>query len=63
MDAPELVNESFSSRQFSDCIAHELANPLNGMLLSVEVIERYCKTNPRAVDNIADLPQNPAKRD
>jgi signal transduction histidine kinase len=55
MGAPELVNESFSSRQFSDCIAHELANPLNGMLVSVEVIERYCETNPRAVDEITDL--------
>ena len=40
MGRPEPVNKSFSSRQFSDCIAHELANPLNGMLVSVEVMER-----------------------
>jgi len=55
MGEPELVHGSFSSRQFSDCIAHELANPLNGMLVSVEVLERYCETNPRAVDKVADL--------
>jgi signal transduction histidine kinase len=56
MGKPEAVNAFFSSHKFCDYVAHEIANPLNGMLVSVEVIERYFETNPRAMDEIGDLP-------
>ena len=49
------MNTSFFSRKFCDYIAHELANPLDGMLVSVEVIEEYFEANPRAMDEIGDL--------
>lgn len=49
------MNTSFSSRKFCDYIAHELTNPLDGMLVSVEVIEEYFEANPRAMDEIGDL--------
>jgi signal transduction histidine kinase len=50
------VNPSFSTCEFCDYIAHEIANPLNGMLISVEFIERCLQTRPNAVDEIGDLP-------
>lgn len=52
----EPVNRSFSSRKFCDYIAHELANPLNGMLMSVEIIERFFKANPHAMEENGGLP-------
>jgi signal transduction histidine kinase len=50
------VNTSFSSHKFCDYIAHELAGPLNGMLMSVDLIVKYLEANPRAADEIGDLP-------
>jgi hypothetical protein len=38
MEESEAVNAAFFSPEFFDYIAHELANPLNGMLMSVEII-------------------------
>jgi signal transduction histidine kinase len=56
MGAREPVNTSFSSHKFCDYIAHELANPLNGMLMSVDLIVKYLEANPRAADEISNLP-------
>ena len=36
----------FFNRRFFQYIAHELANPLNGMLMSVEALESYAQANP-----------------
>ena len=55
MGKPEPVNTSFSARKFCDYIAHELASPLNGMLVSADLIERYLEGNPRAMDEIGDM--------
>lgn len=46
----------FASGKFCDWIAHELANPLHGMLWSVEAMEKYLKANPPAMEAIGDLP-------
>jgi signal transduction histidine kinase len=56
MRALQPVNTSFSSHKFCDYIAHELAGPLNGMLMSVDLIVKYLEANPRAADEIGDLP-------
>jgi len=48
-------DSSFPSRHLGRYVAHELANPLNGMLASVEIMERCFQANPRAMDEIADL--------
>jgi signal transduction histidine kinase len=56
MGQPEAVNGSYSSRKFCDYIAHELASPLNGMLISAEIIEQYFAASPRAMDEIGELP-------
>jgi two-component system sensor histidine kinase HydH len=56
MEELEPVPRSYSSHKFCDYIAHELANPLNGMLMSAEIIERYFGAQPRAMDEIGDLP-------
>lgn len=55
MEAPEMLHTSFSGN-LCDYVAHELANPLNGMLMSVELIGRYFEANPRALDEIGNLP-------
>jgi signal transduction histidine kinase len=57
MEKPEAVHNVFSSPEFCDYLTHELANPLNGMLVSAEVIERYFQAHPRAMDEIGDLPE------
>jgi two-component system sensor histidine kinase HydH len=57
MGQPRAADGSFSSRKFCDYIAHELASPLNGMLMSAEIIEQYFEANPRAVDEIGDAPR------
>jgi signal transduction histidine kinase len=56
MSEPEPVEDSFSAPKFCDYIAHEMGNPLNGMLVSAEILERYLQANPRAMDQIGDLP-------
>ena len=56
MKEPEPVSASLSSRNFSDYVAHELANPLNGMLWSAEIMEKYFAANSRAMDEIGDVP-------
>jgi signal transduction histidine kinase len=56
MGKPAAVDASFSSCEFCDYIAHELANPLNGMLMSAELIERFIQTGSCAADEIGDLP-------
>jgi signal transduction histidine kinase len=55
MGGPEWENTSFSARKLCAYIAHELGNPLNGMLVSAEIIERYLESNPRAMDEIGDV--------
>ena len=55
MNQPETANTSFSPHKFCDYVGHELGNPLNGMLLSLEVIEKYVETYPRARNDIGDL--------
>lgn len=55
MPESEAVNRSFPPQKLYEYIAHELANPLNGMLMSVELIERYAAANPRATDEIGGL--------
>jgi two-component system sensor histidine kinase HydH len=55
MSRPEPVEASLSSLKFSDYVTHELANPLNGMLVSVEIVEKYFAANPRAMDEIGDV--------
>jgi signal transduction histidine kinase len=55
MGGPESENTSFSARKLCAYIAHELGNPLNGMLVSAEIIERYLEANPRAMDEIGDV--------
>jgi signal transduction histidine kinase len=57
MRHPAAASTSLSSRKFCDYVAHELANPLNGMLMSAEVIEKYVEADPRAMDEIGDLTQ------
>jgi signal transduction histidine kinase len=47
---------SFSPKFFA-YIAHELGNPLHGMLLSAELIARYSTAHPGALKEIADLPE------
>jgi nitrogen-specific signal transduction histidine kinase len=37
-------------------LAHELANPLGGMLMSADIIEKYFAVNPHAHEEIGDLP-------
>lgn len=54
----EPVNRLFSSHKFCEYIAHELANPLNGMLMSAEIIDRYFAANSPAMDEIGHLPGN-----
>ena len=56
MGALQSINTSFSSHKFCDYIAHELAGPLNGMLMSVDAIGRYFEANPHAADELGDLP-------
>jgi signal transduction histidine kinase len=41
---------------FCDYITHEMGNPLNGMLMSIDAIERYFEANPCAIDEIGELP-------
>lgn len=50
------VVRSFSSRRFRESIAHELGQPLRGMLWSVEILERYFQANPPAMGAIGGLP-------
>ena len=40
---------------FTRChyIAHELANPLGAMLMSVDIIEKYFDADPRAREEVA----------
>jgi signal transduction histidine kinase len=57
MGQPQPLNGSFSSRKFCDYIAHELASPLNGMLMSAGIIEQYFEANPHATDEVGDLPR------
>lgn len=56
MGKPATVDTSFSSCEFCDYIAHEVANPLNGMLMSAELIERFIQASACATDEIGDLP-------
>jgi signal transduction histidine kinase len=56
MGKPAAVDASFSSCEFCDYIAHEVANPLNGMLMSAELIERFIQTGSCAAEEIGDLP-------
>lgn len=49
-------NPSLSLCKHCDYIAHELANPLNGMLMGIELIEKYLQTSPHAAHEIGDLP-------
>lgn len=56
MEKPAAVNASTSPCEFFDYIAHELADPLSGMLMSVELLERSLQTRPCARDEIVDLP-------
>jgi signal transduction histidine kinase len=48
-----------TSSPFTRChyLAHELASPLGGMLMSVDIIEKYFAVNPHAHEEIGDLPQ------
>jgi len=52
---PDAVSSYFSQPKFFQYIAHELANPLNGMLVSVGALESYAEANPGAMDEIGDL--------
>lgn len=56
MGSSAAVEASFSSYEFCDYIAHEMANPLNGMLMSVELMEEKLRKTPCAMDEIAELP-------
>lgn len=56
MGDPKPAVRCFTSGKFRDWIAHELANPLHGMLWSVEAMEKYLKANPPAKKAIGDLP-------
>lgn len=55
MQQPEAVNATLSPYKFLEYITHELANPLNGMLMSVELMGRFAAANPRAANEIGDL--------
>jgi signal transduction histidine kinase len=44
-----------SSFKFCHYIAHELASPLTGMLVSIDAIERQLELNLRAKDDIEDM--------
>ena len=55
MPEPDAVSPYFSQPKFFQYIAHELANPLNGMLVSVGALESYAEANPGAMDEIGDL--------
>jgi signal transduction histidine kinase len=55
MKMGELLPTSFSSHELCDYVGHELSNPLNGMLLSMELIEKYVETYPRARNDIGEL--------
>ncbi len=55
MGKPAAVDVAFSSCEFCDYVAHELANPLNGMLMSADLIERSM-TSSCTTDEIGDLP-------
>jgi two-component sensor histidine kinase len=55
MQESETANPSFSPLRFCEYIAHELANPLNGMLLSVDLLARYSQATPCATDQAGDL--------
>ncbi len=55
MGEREPLRTSLASPGLCDYLAHELSNPLNGMRLSVEAIERSLVGNPRAMDEIGDL--------
>ena len=55
MPEPDAVSSYFSQSKFFQYIARELANPLNGMLVSVGALESYAEANPGAMDEIGDL--------
>lgn len=55
MREPEAVDPALFSLKFSDYVTHELANPLNGMLGGVEIMEKYFAANPRAMDEIGEV--------
>jgi histidine kinase/DNA gyrase B/HSP90-like ATPase/phospho-acceptor domain-containing protein len=55
MRESDAVSTYFSQPKFFQYIAHELANPLNGMLVSVGALESYAEANPGAMDEIGDL--------
>lgn len=57
MTKPKPVTTSDASRNFCNYITHEVANPLNGMLMGVELIERYFQANPKALDEMGELPR------
>jgi signal transduction histidine kinase len=46
-----------SSNSINRCyyVAHELANPLGGMLMSVDVIEKYLDANPHVDEEMGEL--------
>jgi len=56
MREPDSVVASFSSRKFYNYLTHEMANPLNGILTGVEILERFLEGNPRVMDEVGDLP-------
>ena len=56
MGTSAAVDASLSSYELCDYIAHEMANPLNGMLMSVELMEEKLRTTPCTTDEIAELP-------
>ena len=56
MGTSAAVDVSVSSYELCDYIAHEMANPLNGMLVSVELLEEKLRTIPCAMGEVAELP-------
>ena len=56
MGTSAAVDVSVSSYELCDYIAHEMANPLNGMLMSVELLEEKLRTIPCAMGEVAELP-------
>ena len=48
-------NETLSLRNFSSVLTHELANPLNGMLMSVKLLQRNLASNPDCIETVSDL--------
>jgi two-component system sensor histidine kinase HydH len=55
MRRSETAASAFS--KFNVYLAHEIATPLHGMLVSADVITKYFEANPRAMAELEDLPR------